>query len=226
MPFNSLNLSQSVGDAYSAVEQNRQIVCDHFGRSLKQLCFAQQVHGTHVETITSPSTPNNQIVADGLLTCQRELLVGVQVADCFPVLFACKTGAVVAAVHAGRKGIESGIIACAIDQLTEKHGVNHSDLLVGVGPGISMEHYEVDHVTAERFKRMTGKTGVCKKVAGRYHLDLRTTVHNQAVSSGVAIQHIEHMNFCTWKNADRFFSYRYSQGRCGRFGALIQRPSH
>ena len=108
-PYASLNLGDHVGDAPGYVQANRQIL----RQTLQQTTgvhpvYLQQVHGTVVQPVHA-DTPDGA-VADAAVTTQPGVACTVMVADCLPVLFTDDTGAVVAAAHAGWRGLQQGVL--------------------------------------------------------------------------------------------------------------------
>ncbi len=220
-PYHSLNLALNTGDNPSNVLKNRNIVCNNFSVLQSQMCLAKQIHGNDAILINQKNkVAIESTEADALITKNKELLIGVLVADCYPLLIADKSGMVIAAVHAGRKGIESGIIQQVLSVFKQKYHIKTSDLLVGVGPGISKTAYQVDKTTAEIFLKKT-RYANWDLTQNSVTLDLRAAIHKILHDCDVDHRNIEDIELCTYANPDMFFSYRYNNGLTGRFGAFI-----
>ena len=101
-PWDSLNLGDHVGDAPARVANNRQTLALATGC---QPFFVQQVHGQHVVVVEPASAGQSGQLADAAVTRQRGLGCTIMVADCLPVLFAHLDAPVVAAAHAGWRGL-------------------------------------------------------------------------------------------------------------------------
>lgn len=226
-PFDSLNLAFRTGDAPENVKRNRGLVSAFFSLSPDRLFFPQQVHGTDVITILDQSSQSIECApADALVTQRPGILTGILVADCYPVLVSDRRGKIVAAVHAGRLGIQNGIVQQTVSTMCAHGDVRPADLLAGVGPGICREHYPVDENTARSFINATRRYYRHRFDDGCsvFTLDLRATIHAVLVQSGIRRSHIEHMELCTYEHPGMFFSHRFSKGQTGRFGAVIRRP--
>src|SRR5690349_18011779 len=103
-PYAELNLGTHVGDDARTVRDNRVRLAAAVGLAPERLVFMDQVHGSTVALVDGPlEVPP---VADSLVTRTAGLALVVMVADCVPVLLADPQAAVVAAVHAGRRGVE------------------------------------------------------------------------------------------------------------------------
>jgi polyphenol oxidase len=226
-PNQSFNLAFHAGDAPEHVRRNRGLISAFFSVSPDSLFFPEQVHGTDVITILDQSSLSiGSTPADALVTRRNGILIGVLTADCYPVLLSGGSGEIVAAVHAGRVGIQNGILQHTVSTMCSHGGVRPSDLLAGVGPGICTAHYPVDETTARSFTDAT--RGYYRQQfdddCRAFNLDLRATIHAVLVRSGIRRSHIEHMALCTYEHPDIFFSHRFSRGHTGRFGAVIRRP--
>ncbi len=127
-PYDALNLADHVGDDPVAVAENRRLLRSVLRRSAggpTRLAFMQQVHGRDVAVVDGPSGdgpsgdgPNdNPVVADALVTATPGLALVVLVADCVPLLMADPVAGVVAAVHAGRRGVHAGVALAALDAM-------------------------------------------------------------------------------------------------------------
>ena len=109
------------------------------------VAVARQVHGAEVLWVGAQAAASGLIdltahEADALVTTQRGVGVAVRVADCVPILIADADAAAVAAVHAGRVGLLSGVIEAAVAALRE---VSAAPLRAWVGPHICGTCYEV-----------------------------------------------------------------------------------
>ncbi|MBN1879293.1 peptidoglycan editing factor PgeF [bacterium] len=222
-PFDSFNLSYGCGDDPIAVTTNRHILNDYAAWRNRRILFAHQVHGIGLLNIGRTIPENIETIsADGFITDNCGVMTGVLVADCYPVLIADREGRVVAVVHAGRRGIEAGIIQKVIRLFVGSCHTRADELLVGIGPGIGTDAYPVDEETAKRFECATRAEGLhCGQIPGHICLDLRSTIEHLLIGSGILRRNIEHLRFCTKTNSHRFYSYRYSGHETGRFAALI-----
>ena len=115
-PFGSWNLGDHVRDDPLAVAQNRALLQEQLGGA--KPIFLSQVHGTDVVALTS-QTPDS-LVADACLSVDSQLACTIMVADCLPLMFTDDHGRVVAAAHAGWRGLAAGVIEKTVDVLTTR----------------------------------------------------------------------------------------------------------
>ncbi|MGQ0624331.1 MAG: peptidoglycan editing factor PgeF [Sporichthyaceae bacterium] len=139
-PYAELNLATHVGDDARAVRDNRAALAAAVGLAPGRLVFMEQVHGNAVATLDD--APMAAPVADALVTRTPALALVVLVADCVPVLLADPDAGVVAAAHAGRKGVELGVVSAAVGAMLEC-GARPDRIQAWLGPAIGGCCYEV-----------------------------------------------------------------------------------
>lgn len=199
-------------------------------RLLKALSFEgaifrpRQVHGADVVVLGGAARAESlrQRDADGLVTSQPSQLIGVVTADCVPVLLADGQRRVVAAVHAGWRGIVGGVLQRAIELMVNELDCQADRLRAGVGPHIGPCCYEVGadvlrHFATYRTKlavpsRKTGSDSAASSdESGRsqaWMLDLGAAVRETLLDSGLVSANIECVDHCTHCREDLFYSYR------------------
>jgi YfiH family protein len=206
--YESLNLGLHVGDDPLKVEKNREIFASYFGASSKELCFMEQMHSSIVKKAKRGETPE----ADALISADRGLVLCVMVADCVPVIL--YSAQAVAAVHAGRKGVFSDIIANACEAMRTKFGAKEINAYLGVS--IRSCCYEIrGEVLSEAMERFPY---ALKSQDGRYFLSLQTILKKQLNENGVVNIIDENVCSCCDRN---YFSYR-RDGVCGRFAVGVK----
>lgn len=109
----------------------------------RDLALVEQVHGTGVHRVTSPADIDPAITADALVTADPRVVLGIYTADCAPILLADAHARIVAAVHAGWRGANAGVIEAAIGAM-EAQGAARSGIRAAIGPTIAAASYEVD----------------------------------------------------------------------------------
>ena len=217
--FAGLNLGTHVGDDPQAVEQNRQMLTAALGEGVMPV-YINQVHGCDVIELTSDDYRNVCLQtahtnlssdADALYTQHQNLALVIQVADCLPILLSDKNGQEVAAIHAGWRGLASGVIRETLDKFES------NSLTAWLGPAIGPCHYEVDDVVYGRFT----STAAFKPCGDDAHwmMSLETVATEQLLEAGLDEADIVATNTCTYCHED-YFSYR-RDGQTGRFAALI-----
>ena len=152
--YAGLNLAAHVGDDPARVAASRALLEDALGLERGGIAWMNQVHSATV----ARAVPGDVPTADALLldtrgAGPRPLAAAVLVADCVPVLLASDDGAVVAAVHAGRKGMLDGVVEAALGAMAEA-GVEPCAVHAAIGPCVCGRCYEVPaqmrDVAAER----------------------------------------------------------------------------
>jgi YfiH family protein len=185
----------------------------------------KQVHGNAVVTasqcLTAPLPE-----ADAVVSWEADVPVGVITADCVPVLLATDSGAAVAAVHAGWRGLAAGVIEAGIDALRHRLGAPNERILAAIGPHIGACCYEVDEPVLEslenRFPDELQVSLAPSKTPGRALLSLSTLVRAELARLGVGPSEVEETErSCTHCDALRFHSYRRDGARAGRLVHFI-----
>ncbi len=215
-PYDELDLADHVGDDPAAVAENRRRMAAALGLEPARLVLAQQVHGSHVHVVEDAPRPGSPPpVADALVTRTAGLGLVVLVADCVPVLLAARRSDVVAVAHAGRRGVESGVIPATVEAMSALGA--RPDRVVGVvGPAVCGSCYEVPAEMADPVVAAEPATKAVSS-AGRPALDLRAGVVAQLLAAGVRT--VEADPWCTAESPD-LYSYR-RDGVTGRFAGVV-----
>lgn len=195
-----------------------------------EIHYVKQVHGTKVlradAQLTSPHTLNRS-EADGIWSDQKNLAVAIRTADCLPVLFAASDDKnyykYVMAVHAGWRGLVSGILPQAVKVLREQNPqLKFNSLVACIGPAISREQFEIGpEVIAEVLDKkfdldITAVALTISKGRGdRWHLDLATAAALQLMQIGIDPPRIEVIQACTKSSPNEWHSYRREGKGCG-----------
>jgi YfiH family protein len=221
-PWSSLNLSISVGDDPARVAENRIHAFNSLGRDPASLHDVWLVHGTDVVHAES-SRPLQATVqkADILFTDNPKVSLLMRFADCVPLLFHDPKKQVIGIAHAGWSGTVKGVAEVSIKAMQERYGSQPQDIVVGIGPSIGVDHYEVGDEVAGQFREKFG--GDSEKIlqtrGGQIHLDLWTANVLQLHKMGV--EQIQVSGLCTACHLDDWYSHRAEKGKTGRFGALL-----
>ena len=208
-PYESLNLGDHVGDDIEHVAENRRRVAHAAG--VEELVIIRQVHGADV--LDAPA-PGVDCEGDGLFSSSSDVALAVLVADCVPVLLVDETSTYFAVVHAGWRGLHTGVLARAVARFDEP-----SSLHAFLGPAISGEHYQVGPEVATHFRAVPG--AVLEDAGDRSLLDLRRVGAHQLLELG-----LEHTNVIvsdqSTDGGGLFFSDRATRP-CGRFALVARR---
>lgn len=172
----------------------------------------RQVHGTDVLSIDRPLKAGQKFFGghDAVLTNQADTLLTVQTADCVPVLLMDSSRGVIGAVHAGWRGAVHGIVVKSVRTMVERFGAGLPSLHVAIGPSAGPCCYEVDTpVMNQLASDVPDDSTILKRTGpGTGRLDLKKLIRWQAVSLGLAEEHIHTVDLCTICRPDLFFSYR------------------
>lgn len=178
-----------------------------------------QVHGTDVATI-GPDPVTSPPRADATVTREANVVLAVRVADCMPVLFADRDATVVAAAHAGWRGLAAGIIENTLAAV----GVDPARIVAWLGPAIGRDAFEVGADVRNAFVARDPGAAVAfvQKSAGKWRCDLEALARMRLAHAGV--RSIEGGGLCTYSDPTRFYSYR-RDGTSGRMAAFIWRAA-
>jgi YfiH family protein len=212
LPVNALSLSYFKGDSKENTNENRRRFLKAISAERASVVTARQTHSTERCTIESKQEADGpQLECDALITRLRGLLLGIQTADCLPILIADIKSGVVAAIHAGWRGTAGRITERTISDLMLVHGVNPRECVAALGPAACVDCYEVGEDVIERYKKEFGYWRhllVNFKEDGKAHLDVRAANIQQLRFCGFGEDRIHVSEYCTMHQNDLFFSYR------------------
>lgn len=173
----------------------------------------------------------DHLEADILITDDPWRGIAVRVADCVPLLLADDTGQIVAAVHAGWRGVARRAALAAVDRLGERFGVRPERLVAAAGPSIGPCCYEVGEDVREAFRaegqaaELRDQWFVPGSAPGKLRLDLWAAVSDQLEGAGLMPGHIFSARLCTVCHPGVLHSYRRDGPAAGRMAGVI-RPGH
>lgn len=230
--YASFNLSPFSGDNPTDVTRNQQLLCKQIGVSPEKLIIPYQTHGTEIREIddaffllSSEKRANYISGVDALITRIPLVCIGVTTADCVPILVFDPTQKVIAVAHAGWRGTCERIAEKTISTLIENFSSNPADILVTIGPSISVKVYEVGKEVVENFdKAGFDMQEIIEKRDTSYFLDLWTANKQSLLKAGILPEHIEIAGKCTFTGHERFFSARRLGIKSGRMlsGILLK----
>jgi YfiH family protein len=249
----SLNLGFTQHDKRTNVEQNRRTLLVKFGATSGKgartkpwpMVTLRQIHSDIIHVVTAPTA--KPLAGDGLVTNVPGIALGVQTADCFPVLLIDKKHKAVGAFHAGWRGTIQRIAEKGLGVMRHEFGTTPDDVVAAIGPGIQGCCYEVGEELKANFEsqfdyaselfrdsqesdpvrekypmlfmnqRAPGHGDMCIKM----FLDLREANRRQLTAAGVPEKNVISLEDCTSCDAKRFFSYRADRGNTGRMMAVV-----
>ncbi|NLF54060.1 MAG: peptidoglycan editing factor PgeF [Thauera phenolivorans] len=210
-PYESLNLATHVGDATQAVSENR-------ARLRKLLpsepLWLEQVHGC---TVAVTETGGGVPCADASVARTPGRVCAVLTADCLPVLFCNEAGTVVAAAHAGWRGLAAGVLEATLARME----VPPREVIAWLGPAIGPASFEVGGEVRDAFVGDDAGAAAAFRPgdrAGKWMADLFQLARLRLTRAGVSAVHGG--GICTHADSARFYSYR-RDGVTGRFASLV-----
>ena len=239
-----LNLGFTAADSREVVARNRQLLAEAVtGDPATPLRTLHQVHSTLIRTGDVPPGCKG----DGLMTDEPGVLLGVQTADCIPVLVADRKRRAVAAFHAGWRGTVERIVEAGIGRMRLEFGSRPEDLVAAIGPGIGRCCYAVGEEVLSSFESqfaysmelfrevydadvvrakypmlfLTQRAPGHSNIGPSLHLDLVEANRRQLVAAGLKPKAIKLVGGCTCCQPELFFSHRNSQGHAGRMLNVI-----
>ncbi|MDG2019436.1 MAG: peptidoglycan editing factor PgeF [SAR86 cluster bacterium] len=199
-----LTLTKEFFDANSIDSKKEKLISDFLTYEDLPIQYMDQVHGNRVQSISSVSSPI--IETDALVSASDNLILGILSADCMPIAISKKDGSVFAIIHAGWRGLISGVIQTCLSSFIN----DEIKLTAWIGPSISGGFYEVgpelydafmksDEHSQSNFKRVNPKkwlfdlNGEAKRILKNHNVEVHVS------------------NQCTYTNHDLFYSYRRDQ---------------
>lgn len=209
-PWDSFNLGDHVGDDPANVAANRAALRAFLPA---EPAWLTQVHG--IATVNPKISPNMK-EADAAFTRDFGVVCAVMTADCLPVLFCDRAGTVVAAAHAGWRGLAAGVLEATIRDMASPAG----ELLAWLGPAIGPSAFEVgDDVRAVFVAHdVQAAQAFVAHGPGKWLADIYCLARQRLNAAGVGS--ISGGDRCTFSESADFFSYR-RDGVTGRLASLI-----
>lgn len=240
-PYASLNLGDHVNDEPDHVQTNR----GRLSAAIQaQPVFMQQVHGIQVVTLTAEHHLDAPTIADACVTSSVGVACTVMVADCLPVLFTSRDGRLVAAAHAGWRGLCDGVLEAVVHKIQRHRQFQHghlaaktvtNDLLAWLGPAIGPSAFEVGEEVRQAFLHASKDPAetanlFAPKPMGKYLANLPGLARERLMAAGVSalFGNDGGQEWCTVSNPSRYFSHRRDvpkMGNSGRMAACIWRIS-
>jgi YfiH family protein len=244
-----LNLGFTASDDREAVLGNRRLLAEAItGNPATPLIILRQIHSTVlVDVVGEDAVRPQPWKGDGMMTDEPGLLLGIQTADCIPVLVADRKRHAVAAFHAGWRGTVKRIVEAGVGRMRLEFGSRPEDLVAAIGPGIGACCYaigdevlsgfesqfayarelfrEVDDTNAVHIKYpmlfLTQRAPGHSPIGPKLHLDLTEANRRQLLDAGLKPGSIKVVGGCTNCQRELFFSHRGSQGHAGRMLSVI-----
>jgi len=226
------NINSYCGDEEEHVRCNRKALCSLLDISDDRLIMPHQTHETRVACIDvafmALSSGERQAALEGtdaLMTNLRGVCIGVSTADCIPVLLHDPGQGAVAAIHAGWRGTVARIVEKAVAEIITTYGSRPEDLFAQIGPGISLDSFEVGQEVYDAFAAAGFDMPSISKKYDKWHINLPGCNRQQLVACGLLPDHISDCGICTYRQYDTYFSARRLDIHSGRIftGILLQK---
>src|SRR3984957_4622512 len=243
-----LNLGFTSSDDPQHVTENRSLFVNAAAGSKEVLGMVtlRQIHSSLVRRVTADDI-STSLKGDGLMTDEPGVLLGIQTADCIPVLVADHKKRAVAAFHAGWRGTLARIVENGVGRMRVEFGSKPENLIASIGPGIGQCCYSVGDEVREQFESqfpyapelfhevydsdpvkekypmlfLTARAPGHSEIGPQIHLDLAEANRRQLLAAGLKKSAIFLAGQCTGCRTDRFFSHRLEQGFTGRMMSVI-----
>jgi hypothetical protein len=244
-----LNLGFTAEDDRETVAQNRRLFAEAVsGDPSTPLVDVHQIHSNLVLLASvADASREKPRSADGLMTGEPGLLVGIRTADCIPILVADRKRRAVAAFHAGWRGTVQRIVESGIGRMRLQFGSRPEDLVAAIGPGIGPCCYAVGEEVLSSFESqfayarelfrevydsgpvrtkypllfMTQRAPGHSEIGPSLHLNLVEANRRQLLAAGLKPRAIHLIGGCTSCHRELFFSHRGSEGHAGRMMSVI-----
>lgn len=195
-------LDHAFGTRYSPLTQD----------AMMTMLSLTQVHSARVVSVSrSVGTTGCAGEGDALITDRPGVALSIRTADCLPILLADPEHRAVAAIHAGWRGTEQGIVGRTLDAMRSDFDTSPGQITAAIGPGIGACCYEVGEDVARRFGFAA---------AGR--IDLAAINREQLIRAGVPPSRIDTLGLCTYCDSARFHSYRRDGEQAGRMISFVR----
>lgn len=226
--FGELNINPYCGDDPLSVAVNRRLLAKELDVDADHIVMPHQVHLTRCRVITPDFLNFNEEQRrqylegfDAVLTQVKGLCIGVSTADCIPLLLYDPVHEASAAVHAGWRGTVARIAEKALATMSHSFGTEPKDVKVVIGPGISLQNFEVgDEVYAQFAKAGFNMERIARRY-DKWHIDLPMANKITLQDCGVKEGNITLSGICTYSRVDDFFSARRLGTASGRIYTAI-----
>jgi YfiH family protein len=256
---NALNLGFTPDDSKAAVERNRSVFLRELEAAGEQkkiagkivrgaaplLVTLRQIHSDLIRTVDSPA--QSQLAGDGLITATPSLLLGIQTADCLPIILVDPKRRAAGVFHAGWRGTVQRIVEKGVGEMRRCFGSQAREIKAAIGPGVHGCCYEVGEEVRSQFESqfadaatlfreteepdpvrekypmlfLTARAPGHSVLPQKVYLDLVEANRQQLLAAGVLAKNIEASPLCTNCCTDLLFSYRAEKGKTGRMMAVV-----
>jgi YfiH family protein len=241
-----MNLGLTEADEAADVVENRRLLLAAAGAADRTLITLKQIHSGLTRRVTRADA-DRTLRADGLMTDDSGVMLGIQTADCVPVLVRDRRTHAVAAFHAGWRGTLKRIVEGGIGKMRLEFGSRPEELEAAIGPAIGACCYAVGEEVRSEFLSqfsyapelfseiydsdpvkekypllfLTARAPGHSNIGPNLHLNLIEANRRQLLDAGLQAESIATAYRCTNCEPEMFFSYRAEHGFCGRMMSVI-----
>jgi len=194
-----------------------------FGIDPERVVTIHQVHGDHAVQVDSRNYRDVRAMeADAMISRTPGIAIGVETADCVPILLVDPATSAVAAIHAGWRSTVKKIIRKTVKMMQDEFGTDPAMLTAAIGPAIGPECYEVDEPVIGPLREAFPfwEEVVVPRGNEKWGLDLVKTNTIELIQTGLQKDHIHSLGLCTSCRRDLFYSFR-AEGRTGRMLSAV-----
>lgn len=196
---------------------NKRKYFSRIGVSLNDLVGASLVGGNNVYIVSGSDKGKIIDNTDALATLNKNVFLAITVSDCFPVYFYEPNVGIAAIAHAGWRGIAKNIIEKTLEKIDPKKEYR-KNILVGIGPGIELCHFDVKNEVVEKFKNYPDF--IIKK-NNKVFVSLPGIIKHQLLEEGILENNIEISEDCTYCSDNKYFSWRRDKTKMMQGSAYI-----
>ena len=245
----ALNLGFTKEDSRAAVERNRELFLKELGVVDKNhpwpLVTLRQIHSDLIHRVDG--VPEELLTGDGLISDRPGLILGIQTADCLPVILADRKRRAVGVFHAGWRGTAKRIVEKGVGEMRQHFGSDPRNLAAAIGPGVQGCCYEVGAEVRTKFESqfvygselfrevkesdpvrekypllfLTARAPGHSELPVKLFLDLVEANRRQLLDAGVLKKNIDTLGPCTACHPDLLFSFRAEKGVTGRLMVAV-----
>ena len=216
--YADFNINNYCGDAPEHIARNRQALAALIGVSEQHIVMPHQTHGTVVCRVDAPPAEVLEGV-DAVMTDVKGLCIGVSTADCIPILLYDAEHHAACAVHAGWRGTVKRIVQEAVRQMQAAYDSQPCQLKAVIGPGISLESFEVGDEVYQQFADAGFDMDPIARRYAKWHLDLPRC--NRIQLEAVGVRDVWMSDICTYQQYEQYFSARRLGINSGRIYTAI-----
>ena len=216
--YAAFNINRYCGDSPDHVEANREALSWLLGLPAQHIIMPHQTHGVGICRVDAPPTATLE-ATDAVMTDVAGLCIGVSTADCIPILLYDADHHAACAVHAGWRGTVQRIASEAVRAMQREYHSEPSQLCAVIGPGISLDSFEVGDEVYDRFAAAGFDMAAIAQRYAKWHIDLPACNRLQLEDAGVS--HVWQSGICTYQQYDRYFSARRLGVQSGRIYTAI-----